>query len=274
MYLDVLDAVADSKETMMGLLHSLRTVFIEERKMQWLVLEGDAKLYEILKSLQFEYGEELHWLLPYPGDFHLLMNYQKAMMKPYYDAGLKAMAQAAGYPLSAIQTCSQFKRTHHFILEAWEAIYRVMLLKYEETNPTTILSDITDELFAVSTDYFISAFNHYLASKSRAFQHYFENFREFIQKMAHTDDTWRFWVQFVFEDAMAYISLFLAIRSGDWDLRVANVKAMAAVFTAFDHQTYQKLISHHLEDNIATMPPSIITMFRQGAFVVSVIQSP
>ena len=40
--------------------------------MQWLVLEGDAKLF----------GEELNWLVPYPGDFHLLMNFQKAIMKP------------------------------------------------------------------------------------------------------------------------------------------------------------------------------------------------
>ena len=98
MYLEVLDAVADRKDTMMALLHSLKKTFIEERNMQWLVLEGDAKLYDILKSLHYEYGEELNWLVPYPGDFHL------------DDAGLKAMAQSVGYPLPAIQACSQFKR--------------------------------------------------------------------------------------------------------------------------------------------------------------------
>ena len=44
---------------------------------------------------------------------------------------------------------------------------------------------------------------------------------------------------------------------------------MAAVFIAFDHPNYQKLISQHLED-VLTMPASIITMFQQGAFVVSI----
>ena len=122
-YLEVLDAVVDCKDTMMVVLHNLRTRFIEERKMRWLVLEGDAKLYAVLKNLTLEYGEELNWLIPYPGDFHILMNYQKALMKPYYDAGLKKLAQAAGYPLPTIQSCSQFKRTHLFLLEAWEAIY-------------------------------------------------------------------------------------------------------------------------------------------------------
>ena len=64
--------------------------------MNMVVLEGNVKLYDILKSLKFEYGAELNWLFPYPGDFHLLMKYQKALMKRYYDMGLKSMAQASG----------------------------------------------------------------------------------------------------------------------------------------------------------------------------------
>ena len=61
----------------------------------------------------------------------------------------------------------------------------------------------------IPTENFPLHFQNYLASISN---YYFEEFKRFIQKMAHTDDTWRFWVQFVFEDAMAYISLFLALR--------------------------------------------------------------
>ncbi len=87
------------------------------------------------------------------------------------------------------------------------------------------------------------------------------------------DDTWRFWVQFVFKDAMAYISLFLAIRSGDWDLRLASIKQMAPIFSAFDHSTYQKLIAQHIAD-VVRMPDSILTMFQQGAWVVSVTGRP
>ena len=128
----------------MTLLHSLRSELIERRNMNWVVLEGDVKLYEVLKSLIFENGDELSWAIPYPGDFHILMNYQKALLKPYYDAGLKELAQAAGYPLPAIQSCSQFKRTHHFLLESWEAVYRIMLYtKYEQANPSSLLTDIT-----------------------------------------------------------------------------------------------------------------------------------
>ena len=78
----------------------------------------------------------------------------------------------------------------------------------------------------------------------------------------------RFWVQFVFQDAMAYVCLFLAIRTGNWNLRMTTIKSIAAVFIAFDHSNYQKLISQHLED-VLTMPAPITAMFQQGAFVVS-----
>ncbi len=63
--------------------------------------------------------------------------------------------------------------------------------------------------------------------------------------------------------------LFLALRSGDWDLRMVCLKMMAPVFTAFDHPNYQKLISQHLAD-VLCMPSVLITAFHQGAFVVSI----
>ena len=43
-----------------------------------------TKLFNILQSLKHEYGEELHWLIPFPGDWHALKNYQVALLKPYY----------------------------------------------------------------------------------------------------------------------------------------------------------------------------------------------
>ena len=126
-YLNIMDCKADSKDTLMSMLHDLYDEFIATGSSKYLVVEGDAKLYELLQSLKREYNNELAWLIPYPGDWHMLMNFQLALMKPYYDAGLKSLAEAAGYPVEAIKECTQFKRTHNFILEAWEALYRVMM---------------------------------------------------------------------------------------------------------------------------------------------------
>ena len=38
---------------------------------EYLVIEGDQKLYEVLQSLKFEYGKELDWAIPIPGNWHM-----------------------------------------------------------------------------------------------------------------------------------------------------------------------------------------------------------
>ena len=129
-YLEVMDAISDRKDTIIQLLHNLYVKLIKDQNREYLVIEGDQKLYEVLQSLKFEYGKDLNWVIPFPGDWHMLKNFQLAIMKPYFDAGLKDLAKAAGYPVASIQTCGQFKRTHHFLLEAWEALYRVMISKF------------------------------------------------------------------------------------------------------------------------------------------------
>ena len=104
-YLDVMDAVADNKDTLMEMLSNLHDLYIVRGGRSNLVIEGDAKVFELIQSLKFEYGTELKWVKPYPGDWHLLKNYQMPLMKAYFDAGLKDLANAAGYPVSAIQCC-------------------------------------------------------------------------------------------------------------------------------------------------------------------------
>ena len=88
-------------------------------------------------------------MIPMPGDWHTLMNFQKAIMKPYFDAGLKSLANAAGYPTASIKACGQFKRVHSFLLETWEAIYRVMVsLFLEQVELQDPLTMIAEELAA------------------------------------------------------------------------------------------------------------------------------
>ena len=109
-YVNVLDERADDKNTVLN---------VKEGK-RFLVL-GDAKTYEIIQNIKEEYGKDLNWLYAYPGDWHLLKNYQNCLMKPFFETGLKELANHVGYPAS-IQSCSVFKRTHHFLIEVWESI--------------------------------------------------------------------------------------------------------------------------------------------------------
>ena len=274
-YFEVMDAVADSKDTQLQLLQNLFAKFIKDQTTEYLLIEGDQKLYDVLQSLKYEYGRDLDWAIPFPGDWHMLKNYQLALMKPYFDAGLIDLAKAAGYPVPSIQACGQFKRTHHFLLEVWEAIYRVMVSQFFNQHKSPLRNDplefISEHIMANRMS-FNSHTIQEIVSETQALE-LFDEFKTFIREVARTDCTWRFWVQFCFQDINAYIGLFLAIRSGDWNLRTASIKHMAPLFTAFDHPNYRKLISRHLAD-LLTMPQSVITMLQQGGFVISISGNP
>ena len=242
-YLEVMDAVSDTKETQLQLLQDLFAKFIHHQDREYLIIEGDQKLYDVLQSLKFEYGRELDWVIPFPGDWHMLKNYQIALMKPYFDAALKDLAKAAGYPTASIQVCGQFKRTHYFLMEVWEALYRVIISRffghYHSGSGKDTLELISERIMVNRTSFNSHTIKE-IESEIKSLD-LFEEFKTFVQKLARIDCTSRFWVQFLFQDLNAYVGLFLSIRSGDWNLRTASIKTMAPLFTAFDHANYRKL---------------------------------
>ena len=85
-------------------------------------------------ELKQEYGTELDWVISFIGDCYLLSNYQSVLIRVYYDAGLRDLAECSGHrgeTLTSIKKCSTFKRTHQFLLQAWEAMYRQMFQAFQ-----------------------------------------------------------------------------------------------------------------------------------------------
>ena len=100
------------------------------RKLNQLILVGDGKTYEHLTVLKRQYGSGLHNVLLFPGDWHILKNYQEVFIKIYFDAGVKEMAKTSGFrgeSLTSLSRCSNFKRIRDFLIQAWEELYRQIL---------------------------------------------------------------------------------------------------------------------------------------------------
>ena len=85
---EVFSEKADSKATLTKVVGELHNIFVVDLIQKRMFVVGDAKVYDVLQSLWLEYGNHLNWLIPLPGDFHILYNYQKVVMKAYGDARL------------------------------------------------------------------------------------------------------------------------------------------------------------------------------------------
>ena len=84
---------ADSKDTILQVLHKIYNKFVGELRHKWIIVVGDAKTFDILQDLKSEFGSQMGWMLPFPGDWHILYNYQKVLLKIYGDAGLLQLEQ-------------------------------------------------------------------------------------------------------------------------------------------------------------------------------------
>lgn len=272
-YLELLDKNADSEETLSQVAEMLLEK-VSSVSQDFIVLVGDGKTYEHLVKIKRIYGIALDRLLIFPGDWHVLKNFQPVLMKAYYHVGLKDIASASGYKaetLNSLGKCSHFKRTHSFLLQVWEALYIKMICAFIKVHPqfTTLQTSIQD------------VFSHSLCSENTSVDLLFamqeliidasalDEFHSFIATQAKSDDTWQLWSNFVFHDCFCYVGLFLAIRTSNWDLRMSSLKCMVPLFSAYDRPCYQRLIPCHIAD-IQNYPNEIMQCFRAGGFTVKV----
>ena len=92
-YFDIFDMHSELKDTLLSVLAKLHKKLKVGKELQRIMVV-DAKIFLILQSIKQADKATFEWLIPFPGDFHLLMNYQKVIMKIYWDTGLKQIAKA------------------------------------------------------------------------------------------------------------------------------------------------------------------------------------
>ena len=264
-YYEVLSQRCDDKETLLNIISELYQEFVVTKKKKWIILEGDQATYERLQSIKSEYGNDLSWMIPFPGDWHFQKNFQEVLIKIYYDAGLSELATASGYQPNSIG--SNFKCTHNFLLEVWESVYRHFLSLRNEA-PAYIHEYVSNWIksFPESKDQDSALRNLREMLKSlismKTFKRILQHF--FVRNLVRIGQN-SFGVSSYFKIAMR---LYMAIQSGNWDLRMGAIKSMAALFTAFDRPKYQKLIPQHIVDLLTIS--EVLSHLKKGGFTVSI----
>ena len=149
-YVHICSERADSKITLNTILSQMYETFVIEQNQKWLIVVGDAKTYDIVRSIRSEYGEQMKWVIPWPGDWHMLLNYQKVIMKAYADAGLVTLGEATQHrseTLTSLIQCTHFRRTHNFLIQVMETFYRFFLSLYlKDKEATTTEGELLDQI--------------------------------------------------------------------------------------------------------------------------------
>ena len=89
---------------------------------------GDAKTYELLRKLKDEYGRDLNWLIRFPGDWHILKDFQSVVFKIFGHAELRSIAQKADVKegtLRLLSECTNFKKTNVFLIQCFFGNYAI-----------------------------------------------------------------------------------------------------------------------------------------------------
>ncbi|CAG2237374.1 unnamed protein product [Mytilus edulis] len=146
-YLGVIDAPCDNIETIRHTLEKIHETLGSNLNCSHVITVGDANTYDLFCKLKIEYADELSWVLPFPGDWHILKNTQPVLLKAYFDAGLKDIAKLTHKEdglLTILQQCTNFRKTHLFLLDMWESFYSSQLLSFfDYRNSKHDLSDFT-----------------------------------------------------------------------------------------------------------------------------------
>ena len=187
------------------------------------------------------------------------------------------MAGHRAETLTSLAQASHFKRTHYFIPQSLEVMYRYFIRTYLASiesgslhmeHITSTTNALANSLANVTSDAEVDNMLQKLkTSFGTTLSDLKPGFTSFMDTLCSNQKTCQFWYEYLTTNCLIYMALFIAIRNGDWMLRMAAIKSMAAVFSAFDRPIYQHLIPQHLAD-LLCFPTPVTEHLQRGAFTV------
>ena len=194
------------------------------------IIAGDQESYEMMHRMKREYPARYKWLLPWPGDLHVSLNFAKCLLN---HNNFKLMLEHLGikYQLQegqirGLEKGSPFELTKKFLISVF-------------------LAGIADlrEQHAISTG---------LSPGARRINS-LSGLREWAAEKGKNDALFRKASDFVLRDLFAFVAHHVGVRTANFELRTQALKLMLPLFATHRHSKYVKLLSQHIID-METMP--------------------
>lgn len=195
-------------------------------------------------------------------------------MKLYLDAGLKDFIEIfhQGATANSVIQALNFDKTHNFLLQFWESLFRFQIetvIKYfhfnHDQNDHFIHIKRVSEILSDDT---LSPLEK-IQKQMKFFQNFSFEYEELLEQLCAENENWRFWNTFLSKHCFTYISYFLALRSGNWELRNLCIKEVTKITQITESKYYARLLPYHIAD-LKNFTAGIIKKFEEGAFVVNI----
>ncbi|CAF0950439.1 unnamed protein product, partial [Didymodactylos carnosus] len=233
-------------------LKSTKTQFLDTNFQKEAVIVVDEKIYRNCIKSKYNNLNEFQALTIYAGDFHLMKCYMVVIWDVLEGSGLETIIS---YIYKGASLRSIFN-VHHFnkSLRCCKLIYTALSMQRFETFLSST-SDITDQIKQI-----ISGYPHHYA-KDEIKQRWFKTLINCLESLEFQQkfDAWKIenknknikfqlW-SFILDDLISpLISLYMALRTSNFDARNASLSKMASLFFATNHRNYARLCGQHLYD--------------------------
>ena len=207
------------------------------------------------------------------------VNYGRHLFKIYGTLGLNALVTKfhRGAVANTVLLCTNFDRTYNFIQQVWEALYRWQIevfLKYRNEGQHSLPTEFDQVISEIALD-LNKGYDSYetLSDKIQEFSDKLiglqSEFEIYNQKACEENENYRVWHKFIHIDCANYIGFFIALRTGDWNLRNSCLKKMTQIFHVTESKFYRKLLPLHLRD-LHTFPPAVLENLKNGGWVANI----
>ncbi|CAM9775397.1 unnamed protein product [Pylaiella littoralis] len=185
------------------------------------VIAGDEETYTYLRHIMAYDPDGYRQVRRYPGDWHLLLHMAKALPKRYLGAGVELIAKDLGIDDRKSGEGSNYRRAHHALTVMYEGLWTACLEEYCKTLPPVEGTRMEVDRHA-------------------------DGVVEWMEARAKEHKTFCLWKQFLLHDYPAYLTFRVALRTGDFMLRLDALRRIAPIFFIVGKDRYQVLLIDHL----------------------------
>ncbi|CAN0339253.1 unnamed protein product, partial [Ectocarpus sp. 6 AP-2014] len=189
------------------------------------VVVGDQETFTIAHKAKKHHPDKYSWVIPWIGDWHLLEHTLDVLFRKWGGFGIIPLAKAADCYDKKLEGKNYHKR-HNVFVGYLEAVWKACIGEVKDSQPGGA-SLSPEELLARLAGYVDDLTKH---------------------------KTFGQWAEVLLNDGMAYLAVYIAIRTGDFDLREVAIRRIAPLFLGYNKNLYHALCIQHLAD-IARLSP-------------------